>query len=88
MNFGSKFLNIVARHTQRLLYAASITSDFTCIYCTAAGAIFGIFIISIFMTNYNIFFLYYKNVEEILWPYSKISLLIGKKLHPQINNFR
>ena len=38
LNFGSKLL---ARHTQHLLCAAHIASDFTCVYCTAAGTIFG-----------------------------------------------
>ena len=38
MNFGSKFL---ARHAQRLLDSAHITSDFTCVFCAAAGTIFG-----------------------------------------------
>ena len=38
LNFGSKFL---PRHAQRLLYTAHIASDFTCVYSTAAGTIFG-----------------------------------------------
>ena len=38
MNFGSKFL---ARHAQQLLHAVHIASDFTCVYCTAVGTIFG-----------------------------------------------
>ena len=37
MNFGSK---ILARHAQHLLHAAHITSDYTCVYCAAAGTIF------------------------------------------------
>ena len=38
MYFGSKFQ---ARHAQPLLYTANIASDFTCVYCRAAGTIFG-----------------------------------------------
>ena len=38
MNFGSKFL---ARHAQHLFRAAHIALDFTYVYCTAAGTIFG-----------------------------------------------
>ena len=38
LNFGSKFL---ARHVQYLLYVAHIASDFSCVYCTVAGTIFG-----------------------------------------------
>ena len=38
LNFGSKFLS---RHAQHLLGAAHIASEFTCVFCTAAGTIFG-----------------------------------------------
>ena len=39
LNLGSKFLR--ARYAQHLLYVASIATDFTCVYYTAAGTVFG-----------------------------------------------
>ena len=37
LNFGSKFQ---AKHAYSLLRAAQSASDFTCVYCAAAGTIF------------------------------------------------
>ena len=77
LNFGSKFL---ARHAQHPLCEAHIVSDFTCVYCTAAGTIFGTtdvyelgfsyLSISIFkfyrqyLLNLNVFPLHYKKTCE------------------------